>query len=248
MPKCPNCGQDSARTEDWACQWCGFPLVSKAYKKIPKTYRQLKEERQPKDKVEPESIPEPQLEPEPEIVPEPEPEAIPVAEIEAEQEPTPGPVKEPEPESQLETEAEVDEPSREPEPEPVSAPEPLLVETEPESRPEPELLTGQTPSRLTVGELYSRLKANKAAVEQEIKGKVITISGKVYRKVLIDNLDVYYVILTDPKSNGELQVSCTFNKEYESAIRRLSPGTEVEIQGKYAGFEAVVVMNDCTLL
>ncbi|MFC1893981.1 hypothetical protein ACFLYR_08210 [Chloroflexota bacterium] len=45
MPDCPNCGQPTKRTEDSACQWCGYPLLSKSYRKIPKTYKQLKEER-----------------------------------------------------------------------------------------------------------------------------------------------------------------------------------------------------------
>ena len=31
MLKCPNCSQESERTEDWACQWCGYPLVAKEY-------------------------------------------------------------------------------------------------------------------------------------------------------------------------------------------------------------------------
>jgi hypothetical protein len=43
MPKCPNCGLETLRTEDWACQWCGYPLISSSYKKIPKTYNQLKQ-------------------------------------------------------------------------------------------------------------------------------------------------------------------------------------------------------------
>ena len=42
MPKCPNCGQPAERTEDWACRWCGYPLLSPSYRKIPKTYEQLK--------------------------------------------------------------------------------------------------------------------------------------------------------------------------------------------------------------
>ncbi len=46
MQKCPNCGRPTARTEDWACQWCGYPLFSRSYKKIPKTFRELREERQ----------------------------------------------------------------------------------------------------------------------------------------------------------------------------------------------------------
>ena len=45
MPKCPNCGLETLRTEDWACQWCGYPPLSSAYKMIPKTYKQLKQER-----------------------------------------------------------------------------------------------------------------------------------------------------------------------------------------------------------
>ncbi|GAI64705.1 unnamed protein product [marine sediment metagenome] len=86
MRKCPNCGQTAERTEDWACQWCGYPLLSKSYKKIPKTYRQLKEEILDKQKPpEPEPVPEP----EPEPVPEPEPEPVP--ELKPEPEPVPEP-------------------------------------------------------------------------------------------------------------------------------------------------------------
>ena len=44
MKNCPNCGRPTLRTEDWVCQWCGYPLLSKSYKKIPKTYREIKEE------------------------------------------------------------------------------------------------------------------------------------------------------------------------------------------------------------
>jgi hypothetical protein len=45
MLKCPNCGQETARTTDWACQWCGYPLISKSYKRIQQTFKQVKEER-----------------------------------------------------------------------------------------------------------------------------------------------------------------------------------------------------------
>jgi hypothetical protein len=58
MPKCPNCGQPTRRTSDWACQWCGYPLTSKAYKKIDKTYRELKTERPQTEGATPEILPE----------------------------------------------------------------------------------------------------------------------------------------------------------------------------------------------
>ena len=93
MPRCPNCGRTAARTEDWACQWCGYPLLSGSYKKIPKTYKQLEEERLSKQRPpleeEAEPIPEPEIEPEPEPVPELEPE--PVAETEPTLQPEPEP-------------------------------------------------------------------------------------------------------------------------------------------------------------
>lgn len=104
MLKCPNCGLETTRTEDWACQWCGYPLLSRSYERIPKTYKQLKEEGlfkpkpMPKPEREPEPVPQPKLEPEPEPILEPEPA------LESEREPILEPQREPElvPESELE--------------------------------------------------------------------------------------------------------------------------------------------------
>ena len=45
MARCPNCGRETRRTIDWCCQWCGYPLFSGSYKKIDKTYKELKDER-----------------------------------------------------------------------------------------------------------------------------------------------------------------------------------------------------------
>ena len=99
MPECPNCGRETLRTEDWACQWCGYPLLSSSYEMIPKTYRQLKEERLHK----PEPVPEQKLELEPEPTFEPEAEPVlesqrePIPEAEQEVEPTQKHEPEPEP-------------------------------------------------------------------------------------------------------------------------------------------------------
>ena len=77
MQRCPNCGREAARTEDWACQWCGYPLLSKSYKKIPKTYKQLVEERrnrsEPAPELAPETEPAPAPAPAPVTTPAPEP-------------------------------------------------------------------------------------------------------------------------------------------------------------------------------
>ena len=90
MPDCPNCGQKTERTEDWACRWCGYPLLSRSYKKTSKTYKQLRDEGLYKSST---YTTESDLEP---IV---EPERIPVAQIE------PGTITEPKPLWKLEAEA-----------------------------------------------------------------------------------------------------------------------------------------------
>ncbi len=110
MAKCPNCHRETARTEDWACQLCGYPLLSESYRKIPKTYRQLQEEKQHKIYEQESSARE-----EPELASEPEPELMP--------EPEPAPELEPEPVLQPES---ASEPELEPEPE--SEPMPPEIE------------------------------------------------------------------------------------------------------------------------
>ena len=42
MPRCPNCGLVALRTKDWACQWCGYPLLSRFYRQIGQTFHELK--------------------------------------------------------------------------------------------------------------------------------------------------------------------------------------------------------------
>ena len=154
MPRCPNCNRETMRTEDWACQWCGYPLLSGSYKKIEKTYKQLKEERlnkpekikthetEPKSKTVLESEIEPISEAEsiPEEIPILLPKSKPVPEVESKVESPAEPIKEepiPDaipvllPKQELEREAEpIKEPELEPEPK---------EETEIIKEPEPEV-------------------------------------------------------------------------------------------------------------
>ena len=150
MPKCPNCSRETLRTEDWACQWCSYPLSSSSYKKIPRTYKQLKEERlhkpEPIQEIKPELGAKPVLESQAEPIPEAKkeagkiPEAIPILlpkpELEREAEPIQEINPEPEPELKAEPEAE---PVLESKIEPVSESEKeaeLMQERKPEPEPE----------------------------------------------------------------------------------------------------------------
>ncbi len=157
MPDCPNCGRSTMRTKDWACQWCGYPLISKAYKALDKTYRELQEEQKAQwkssepefesyediEQDEPEGIeaseayavPQSGRQNAPETPPEPEPELEPEPESEPIITPPPAPYLEPSHEL---------EPGPTPEEAPIVAPEPETIitpppaaEAPPVSAPEP---------------------------------------------------------------------------------------------------------------
>ncbi len=262
MKKCPNCGQPTAVTKDWACRWCGYPLlVAKSNEKIPKTYRELKEEERrevklpapeaepvPEFKLEPMPEPQPTSEPEPEPMPEVEP--VPESKLEPapEPEPEPTPEAEPVPESKLE-------PAPEPQPTPKAKrkrmPKPKAVpeselEPTPEPQPTPEPEPEPTKGELTVDELYSTLGADRVAAEAKYNNRILKVTGRVNRTVINDNLNISYVILTSAK-NAEWQVSCTFDKKYDRELSRLTAGETVTVEGKYNGYGATILIIDCVL-
>jgi len=187
MPKCPNCSRETLRTEDWACQWCGYPLSSSSYKKIPKTYKQLKEERlhkpEPIQKREPEPGAKPVLESQAEPIPEAKkeaekiPEAIPILlpkpELEREAEPIQEIKPEPEPELKAEPEAE---PVLESKIEPVSESEKEAElmqerkpEPEPESKAEPETKPELESEVETIPESEKEAELEPAAMELTVE-------------------------------------------------------------------------------
>jgi hypothetical protein len=154
MPSCPNCGRKTLRTLDWACQWCGYPLLSRSYKKIDKTFKELQEERKAASipappEIEPEYAPEtePEYTPEPETGPKYEPSPRPESALAPPLEPelpaatAPAPVspppQEPKPAGKRKSKAAS---KKEPEPDKKTAPEP-----EPEVAPPPEPASEQAP-------------------------------------------------------------------------------------------------------
>ena len=248
MPKCPNCGQKTARTGDWACQWCGYPLLSESYKKIPKTYRQLKEEKLHKQKLpvrEDISEPAPELEPEPVVEPEPEP----VAELEPEPvvEPEPEPVAEPKPRPKRKPE-----PKPKPKPKRKSKPKPKpepVAELEPEPVAEPEPAPAPAEIEITAEELLLAYEADGAAADAKFANKILKITGVVGRIEIKDVLGIYYITLTSAEKTLLLQnVRCTFDKKYEPELNQLTSGQTVTVQGQYDGSIIDISMRDCVLV
>lgn len=241
MAKCPNCGRETARTQDWACQWCGQPLLSGPFKKIPKTYKQLQAERQQEQK----SLVK-ELEPEPEPEPAREPKSVPVSKRVVEPKPapkpkrvpTPVPEPEPVPESEPVPEPKL-EPTPVPEPEPVPAPQVILkIVTEP--------TTGAI--TVTVEQLAASFNADKAATNARLLNQTLKVTGAVDKIFVREHLDVQYILLTGEKTRNTLNVRCTFGREQASQLTRLTAGQTVTVQGKYDGYEKNIIMKDCILV
>lgn len=224
MLKCPNCGLGTTRTEDWACQWCGYPLLSRSYERIPKTYKQLKEEGLFKPKPMPKSEPEPEPVPQPELEPEPEPILEPEPALESEREPILEPQREPElvPESELE-------------------PEPELV-------PEPELEPTPVAMELNVEELFSAYEADGVAADAKFVNKLLKVTGVVAMIDVKDMLDTHNIRLTGAERNLLQSVRCLFDKKHAEVLNRLTIGQTVTVQGKYDGSIIEIRMIDCVLV
>jgi len=248
MKNCPNCGRPTLRTEDWACQWCGYPLLSRSYQKIPKTYREIKEEalsewgisreeRGAEDAAEPDEL---EREPIAEAAAEPEmakeageeaPEEQ-IIESETEKEPAPKPTG-----KRARQSVPKAKPEPEPEPEPVTEGE-LLVESE--------KLSGEAP--ISVEELNSVFTVDKAATNAKFTGRTLQVAGVVDKVFLRGHLDIRYIILAGAGRKGAWRVRCTFDEEQSSALRRLAEGQKVIVQGEYDGCERNILLKNCAII
>jgi len=264
MAKCPNCGRATKRTEDWCCQWCGYPLLSGSYKKIPKTYRELKEERLPQQPVVEEAEPEPEAVVELEVEPEPEPEA------ELEAEPEPELEAEPKPKAKRKSVAKrklaakrkpaaksKSTPAPEPATEPKSAtkrkaavrPEPVPeVETEPAPVPEVETEPAPAVIEITVEELLSAYSVDGEATDARFFNQVLRITGVVDRIEVKVALDIYYITLSSAEANVLQNVRCTFDRTHGPELEQLIAGQTLTVQGRYDGSMIDMRMRNCFLV
>jgi len=261
MSKCPNCGLETMRTEDWACQWCGYPLPFGPFKKIEKTYRQLKDEREDRTgtvqqaeleqkielKQDLETIKGINLEietgEEGEKEAEPE-EAKPEAEEETEGEEGEGKKPAQEVEAELEKLVELEEePQKETKVTQEVEPEiELMQEPEPESEPEPPDM------ELSIGELLAAYDEDDIAADEKFVNKVLRVTGVVSMIDIKDILDRHYIRLTTGKEGFMQSLQCMFDKKHAPALRELEKGQTVTVQGRYNGSVIAMRIVDCVII
>ena len=277
MSKCPNCGLETMRTEDWACQWCGYPLPFGPFKKIEKTYRQLKDEREDRTgtvqqaeleqkielKQDMETIKGINLEietgEEGEEEQEIEDKAESVQEIEKEAEP-----EEVKPEAKEETEGEEGEEKKpvqeieaeleqsvELEEEPQKETK-VTQEVEPEielmQEPEPESEPEPPDMELSIGELLAAYDEDDIAADEKFVNKVLRVTGVVSMIDIKDMLDRHYIRLTTGKEGFMQSLQCMFEKKHAPALRELEKGQTVTVQGRYNGSVIAMRIVDCVII
>ncbi len=234
MSACPNCGRETVRTEDWACQWCGYPLLSGSFKQVDKTYRELQEERLYGLVVE---------ESEEFLSPEPAPSLLKqIIEPEVESVEEPEPATEPEPAEELAIE-----PEEVKEPEPVEEPEPVK-EIEPVEEPVLEAEPAAPAMAVTVDDLLSAYEGDSAAADARFAGKTLSVTGVVARVEVGEFLDVHYIILASADQRRLQSIRCLFDKKHGEELSKLARGQTVTVQGTYYGSIIDIRLKDCTLV
>jgi hypothetical protein len=63
-----------------------------------------------------------------------------------------------------------------------------------------------------------------------------------------DTLGIYYMTLTTAETNILQDVRCTFSRQYEDDLSRLTRGQTVTVLGKYDGSIIDICLRDCVLV
>ncbi|OGO22708.1 MAG: hypothetical protein A2144_06680 [Chloroflexi bacterium RBG_16_50_9] len=276
MARCPNCGRETLRTEDWACQWCGYPLLGRGYKKIDKTFKQLQEERQYGSNSsdtgsKEESEFERDLDEEVDLEPEPEPRPEPRLRFSHRPQPRPGIKAEPEPEEEPELDNEAapepetvheSEPAPAPRPVPTPIPRPATppqpeLKMEPAAKPEPEidprpvlikLEAASGEIQVSVDEINSVFQSDKLSANAKLTAKILTVTGIVEKVFVREHLEIRYLVLTGTRRMTVWKVRGTFGKENGSLLGKLAEGQTVAVRGEYDGYGNNIIMKNCAVV
>ena len=250
MAKCPNCGREAARTIDWVCEWCGYPLPDGSFKKIDKTFRELKEERLSGQSVIEEVGTNPKAKPEPAQETKPQP----VFKLKPEPARKPEPPPAPQPAFIKKPVSAVNTPTEVRPPEPIIPPKPAIkTENISESKPAPPPEVKSEPSPvdivITVAELLSAYETDGVAADARFANKILRITGVVEKINVKGALNIYSLTLNSPKKNLALPgVRCVFDRKFGPALNGLSVGQTVTVQGKYDGSMIDISLRDCFLV
>ena len=267
MSACPNCGRQTARTEDWACQWCGYPLRSDAFSVIHSTYSQLQA-----DRLAGREPPKP-------MNAKAEREARRLEEITR---------REAERTTQQHAKKQVEEARRQRQAEDRDTrlaamdaargateeverrhledqawEESLRMSQEQADRERKEAEERDAAAsaiaaakeaaakviQISVDELSAAFNVDNSAAHAKYTNCILRLTGKVARVVANEINNNYAVTVTGDKTDEGLRdVRCKFGTEHASRVKQLSRGEKITILGEYAGVVMDINLRDCQLV
>lgn len=243
MPRCPNCGQETQRTNDWACRWCGYPLASNAFKKLDISYQSmLKERRLPELQPETEEPLFQEIVEAEESQPLPEAPAPETAEPEQEPRYEMPPAKSPDKAETAESEPPILL-GAPPEPAAIAEPPPEIKEAaaQEHERREEELII------VTAGQMFAEYKTNAIAADARYQNQTVQISG-IVDSVGRDMLDNPFVKLSSEDKEEIIRIRCTFPPKSEDKLLKLTAGQKITVRGSYDGYLVNLLLKDCVLI
>ena len=254
MASCPNCGRDTARTSDWVCQWCGYPLPSGSFKKLKKTFRELKEEREFGEPAEEEIEAPEEAKPEPPRASRPPPRPQQAREVKPPPTPQEPPMAKTPPPS-----AEAVQAGPAPKPAAVLPPQPAASPSAPDSaaaeppKPSPPPTVKQEPAQaaiaMTVADLLSTFEKEGEAANARFANQILKVTGAIEKINVKKALDIYSITLNSPRKSILLQgVRCVFDRSQASELSQLAAGQTVTVQGRFTGSMIDVSLRDCMLI
>lgn len=245
MANCPNCGRSTVRTQDWACQWCGYPLVSGFFKKIEMTYQEARAERLHGGIVIGTAVELESPVAEAEVIEEIEETGEALAEVEI--------AEEAEETGEAVAEAEVIEEAEEPSEAMAEAEVIEEAEKGVEAVAEAEVTeVAEEPTEakivpITLEELNRVCGEDSEAAEARFAGTILQVIGVVVRIPPMESTENPCIILTNSEKSVARNLLCVFDRQHEAAIKQLSVGQMVTVQGKYDGCVINILLNDCVL-
>lgn len=115
---------------------------------------------------------------------------------------------------------------------------------EKEEKKEKEVKSGKVEKRVTAKVLVSAYDNNEVRADQEYKGRIVEVSGKV-GSVGKDVLEKAYVTLKG--GNLMREVQCFVTKAQENKLAGLEKGQSIKIKGKVEGLMMNVVIRGCLI-
>ena len=100
---------------------------------------------------------------------------------------------------------------------------------------------------LTVEELLSAYQSDGVAADAKFANKILKLTGVATMIDVKDMLDTHNIRLTGAERNLLQSVRCMFAKKHAEALKQLTTGQTITVQGKYDGSIIEVRMVDCVL-